>query len=212
MGYKIHDKRDKTYIVVGPPRSGTSLLSKALQDQNINMGDDKTSDSLEDKDFTELNDWIIERAGGTWLEPPPQNKIDRLKKDSVVTKRIKALLKKKKIEFWGVKDPRFTLTLSLYLPHLSDDRYLICIFRKTERHRKHHNSFSLLNRYQQNLIKIIKEFIFIPTDFYKQKRKKITWREMRRQRKRIKSLDPKYIITEKGHTWKYNIKGIRFYK
>lgn len=108
-------------------RSGTSLVSKALSDQGIDMGDMMMS-VYEDKDFLRLNQTLLSDINGCWNRPPKAVDIPISEKRSRSV--IKSLIANKKSQMWGWKDPRTSLTLPAYLPHLSGDVYLFCCFRK----------------------------------------------------------------------------------
>jgi len=161
MGIKINDIRDKSYFIISQPRSGSSFLSESIQQNGIDMGYLKHNNlhTMEDLDFVELNDWILDRAGGTWRNPPQQEKIDILKNDQVVSDRIKELLLSKRNYMYGAKDPRFSLTFSLYIPFLDDDVYIITIFRKPDIERNDPLKIIDQKRYHNNILKIINEFM-----------------------------------------------------
>jgi len=72
-------------------------------------------DFYEDPDFLKLNKLMIRHPDKDW------------------TQEIKQLIKRKKADFWGWKDPRSAFTVDKYLPHLSNDVYLICCFRKPKK-------------------------------------------------------------------------------
>jgi hypothetical protein len=133
----------KTFIVLGMHRSATSLAAKGLY-YNIFMGDNFLSKDesqpygyYEDTDFVHLNDEILEKAGGSWSNPPSHEAIlaqalpfeDKIK-DLISKKEIKAekyAQQRKLIEpCWGWKDPRTTLTIELYMPHVKSPHILAC--------------------------------------------------------------------------------------
>ena len=121
----------KTYIVLGCPGSGTSLISNALTKMGINMGTSNMSTNIwrhEDMGFVKLNGKII---NGHWGYPPHHDTIMESAKN--FTGEIEDLLKlRRQDHLFGWKDPRQPLTIEAYLPYLDDDAYLICIFRKPE--------------------------------------------------------------------------------
>jgi hypothetical protein len=128
----------RTYIVLGMHRSATSFLAKALAEQGVNMGRrlmpaNKWNEHgyFENLDFVELNDLILKEAGGSWCNPPPNDEI--IKTGEKYKDLIKEVIERNRTEMWGWKDPRTSLTLPAYLPYLSGDIYLICIFRNSVR-------------------------------------------------------------------------------
>jgi hypothetical protein len=81
----------------------------------------------EDKRIVELNDEILHRAGGNWLEPPSEEKI--LEQAIHFSDKIKHLIQRKSEGIWGtlgLKDPRLTLTASIWHPHLENPQYVAC--------------------------------------------------------------------------------------
>ena len=116
----------KTYVVLGCPCSGTSLIANALTKMGINMG--ASSWRHEDLRFVNLNGKII---NGHWGSPPPHDVIMESAKN--FTGEIEDLLNiRRQDRLFGWKDPRQPLTIEAYLPYLDDDAYLICVFRKPE--------------------------------------------------------------------------------
>ena len=114
----------KTYVVLGCPCSGTSFIANALTKMGAKMG--ATSWRHEDMGFVKLNAKII---NGSWSQPPSHDSIMESAKN--FTKDIKELLdERRKNYLFGWKDPRQPLTIEAYLPYLTDDVYLVCIFRK----------------------------------------------------------------------------------
>lgn len=124
-------------------RSATSLVAKGLY-YNIFMGDtllakDETQPYgyYEDTDFVKLNDEILDKAGGSWSNPPSHEAIQA--QAPVFESRIKDLISKKEIRAevyaksrklkeacWGWKDPRTTLTVDLYMPHVKSPHIIAC--------------------------------------------------------------------------------------
>jgi len=142
----------KTFVILGMHRSGTSLLAKALHtfdnDPKVSMGDIMLEDAIagnayklegatgsnpqghfEDDEFMQLNERILQAAGGTWFRPPQQQRILSLYEE--FTPEIKDLISKRKSSIWGWKDPRSCLTIDLFHPHIENPHY-ICMFRGVE--------------------------------------------------------------------------------
>jgi len=129
----------KTFVVLGMHRSATSLVAKGL-DTLIHLGDedkmlppaaDNTEGFYENTRFLELNDEILQAAGGNWLEPPSEESI--LAQEPIFEERIKKLIEEESEghSLWGWKDPRTSLTIRLFHPHLVNPHYITC-FRNVE--------------------------------------------------------------------------------
>jgi len=112
-------------IVLGSPRSGSSMTSGIIHKMGINMGTrfvgsgpENPVGFYEDKDFLVLNRKILAEAGGRWDRPPAYPRVADAGK--VLSDQIDSLLKKKnKNKMWGWKEPRTVLTLPLYLKRLN---------------------------------------------------------------------------------------------
>jgi len=75
-------------------------------------------------DFYELNEAILEDAGGNWVQLPSQQAIDEA--GERLRFRIGAEVDRKDWQgLWGWKDPRTCITLGLYLPHLDDVKFVV---------------------------------------------------------------------------------------
>ena len=132
-GIPIRDGSNKTFVVLGMHRSGTSIVAKALHKVGIIMGKftSKIPNFYEDTDFSLLNDKVLSDAGGGWDDIPDEKELKKsMKKHSSDAKN---LVRSKKKKFWGFKDPRTILTYEMYEPFFEDDTYLVCVFRKPEK-------------------------------------------------------------------------------
>jgi len=105
-------------IVLGPHRSGTSLVAGILNTLGVSMGEHfRTGDEFnptgywEDEDFKALNKSILKMAGGTWHEPPAMH--DVYDAGLLLESEIFALLRKR-AHLFGWKDPRQCLTMVCY--------------------------------------------------------------------------------------------------
>lgn len=125
-------------IIIGMHRSGTSLLTRLLDQLGLFVGWKKQGDH-EALFFLALNDWMMAQCGGSWEQPNPiENLLQhrdarRLVADylgvSLRSTRVFSFLGPGKIWKrcpsqlsgpWGWKDPRNTLTLPIWLdlfPH-----------------------------------------------------------------------------------------------
>lgn len=130
-------------IVIGMHRSGTSLLSRALQRAGLFMGVGRTPNA--EAAFTKaLNTWLFHQASATWDRPEAMDELladDKLRPWLLdymggITRgpasmrflgpgrwlRYRSLHRVR--EPWGWKDPRNTYTLPLWLEIFPDARIL----------------------------------------------------------------------------------------
>jgi hypothetical protein len=130
-------REPKTIVVLGMHRSATSLMAKGLNDAGVNMGEHLLGKHesnpwghFEDIEIMQLNEAILKAAGGSWDRPPSEEQI--LAQRQAFDERIHALVKANDANvdpdypLWGWKDPRTTLTIKLYLPHLTNPYFFFC--------------------------------------------------------------------------------------
>jgi len=150
MSVKINDKSNKTYIVLGVPHSATSFIAQSLEKNGVDMGTKESKEGFyENPVFLNLNKEIRNN--------PHCPKIND---------KIRRAIKKNKPKFWGFKDPRTCLSFEHYLPHLDEDVYLICCFRKPKyiiKALKRGKSWrgkekKMIDLYNKSIINIIKKF------------------------------------------------------
>ena len=123
----------KCFIVLGMHRSATSLIAGSLNKNDVVMGFDYIKADTgnpkgywEDKDFLDLNKMILNDVGGSWKNPPTESAI--LKNRSAYADEIEKLVKKREqYPLWGWKDPRTTLTIKLFLPHIKNPHFICCL-------------------------------------------------------------------------------------
>lgn len=60
--------RKEPVIIIGMHRSGTSLLSRVLEQTGVFMGN-KKDENNEALFFLKFNDWILKQANATWDNP-----------------------------------------------------------------------------------------------------------------------------------------------
>lgn len=121
---------DKVYVILGTGHSGTSFLSRCLYEAGVDMGC-KGNDKSEDAIFIDLNNRILEKAGGSWNHPPTREEILTIIPE--FEDEIKTIVKNRRGKFWGWKDPRTTYTISGLLPYLDGDVYLLIAARRPEK-------------------------------------------------------------------------------
>jgi hypothetical protein len=121
-------------IIIGSPRSGTTLLTSMLQQLGMFVGH-KLDENREAIFFQSINDWLLRQSGGAWDNPEAIQYFYASLDDQLPAKNyIRSLMQsprasqflgfKKSINyqdirdldfFWGWKDPRNTYTLPLWL-------------------------------------------------------------------------------------------------
>ena len=123
----------KTFVVLGMHRSATSLAAKGLHDSGVFMGEDLIGacpsniyGHYENRRFVELNNAILLKSGGSWDNPPAEEKI--LDAGKQLKNRIEQTIAQESAnrEFWGWKDPRTTLTIKCYWNYLENPHVIAC--------------------------------------------------------------------------------------
>ena len=150
-------------------RSATSLVAKGLASE-VFMGHDYQPGNegnpqgyYEDLEFANMNDAILRDAGGSWMDPPSEQAIKVAGK--FYRTKIERLVKDRNAQYqlWGFKDPRTTLTYSLWQPFLASP-HLICCFRDPHEVAEslgnrdgmgYNRAMALADEYNQRLINVI---------------------------------------------------------
>lgn len=121
----------KTVVVLGMHRSGTSMVTGVLSRLGVDVGQELLGKHwsnplghFEDRDFLELNNRILEAAGGSWDAPPSEDAIRAQMANFI--KEVKDVIGRKNSSIWGWKDPRTSLTIELYLPYLTNPYFIVC--------------------------------------------------------------------------------------
>jgi hypothetical protein len=129
----MNAKKDPV-IIIGMHRSGTSLISRLLQELGLFVGWDNTNES-EAKFFLARNEKLFQVSGGSWDNPKPidvlvQNEELRAQAIRILTRDLQSwrminyLGPQRYFEYsnvfnldvpWGWKDPRNTFLLPLWL-------------------------------------------------------------------------------------------------
>jgi hypothetical protein len=124
------DKNINMVIILGMHKTGTSMIGGVLSKLGINMGIETLKKHwenpfgyFEDKCLVELNKLILKSANGSWDKPPDRESI--LINEKKFSSDIANLIdKEKKLGVRGWKDPRMSLTIDLYLPHLENPFFI----------------------------------------------------------------------------------------
>jgi hypothetical protein len=118
-------------LILGMHRSGTSFLTKSLHEAGCHLGADLLADTMRDnleghwesRQAVEINDHLLQLAGGAWNSIP-----ERLRSDPETDERMAAFvrtLQAHRVAGW--KDPRTTITFPLWKPHLPDYRVVAAL-------------------------------------------------------------------------------------
>lgn len=127
-------------IIVGMHRSGTSMLSQALEAAGLFLGHKQVPEHQEATFFLRLNMWVMLQTGGGWEAPDSiQYLLDRRSTREAVVEYLRFALRtpravsflgparfaryrsvERLTEPWGWKDPRTTFTLPLWLEVFPD--------------------------------------------------------------------------------------------
>lgn len=112
----------KTFVVLGCGRSGTSLVAGLLHGAGVHMGSflipARATPShaplglFEDERFNMCNSRILGLADGSWAYPPSVDAIMRIDSSAFVAPIVAA----ERQAVWGWKDPRTALTITHWAP------------------------------------------------------------------------------------------------
>lgn len=117
-------------MILGMHRSGTSCLAGLLETAGLFLGRvvrrarHNPKGNRENPEVRRLNDSLLEAAGGSWSDPPES--LDGVRLDRETVQRV--LAPYAGYDSWGLKDPRFLLTHSLWRPYLASAR-MVATFR-----------------------------------------------------------------------------------
>ena len=121
----------KTIIVLGMHRSGTSLTAGILNALGVHLGEKLIGATasnpighFENAEFVELNDTLLLAANGDAAHPPRLSELEAVR--DRFAQKIQRLIARSERDLWGWKDPRTSLTISLYLPFLQNPYVVLC--------------------------------------------------------------------------------------
>jgi hypothetical protein len=129
-------KKSSQFVVVGVPRSGTSLVAGILESLGVDMGSpppafkgqwprswSNPTGYIEDSSFLKLNKLLMgqsaNRVSAHLLIHPSENEIREFRE------RLEFIISTKRGD-WGWKDPWTLVTLRHYLPYLANPKLLFC--------------------------------------------------------------------------------------
>src|SRR3989338_2454202 len=148
-----NDFEQKTIVVLGAPRSGTSVVTGILTMCGVNMGNfflpaDRFNPKgyFEDLEIQELNKKILKNVDAD-IDKPPIDIIKDTKED--IKKELFTILNKKNNNLlWGWKDPRTVFTIDCFIPHLNNPYFVICTRNPCDNAESisEHTGFNFLNQ------------------------------------------------------------------
>lgn len=174
---KQADLPQKTIIILGMHRSGTSCLTGSLQEAGLDLGEHSTWNPHNQKGNREngaimvLNEAILEASGGSWNHPPAR--VNWLAEHRRRAAEIIAGNADKPA--WGFKDPRTLITFEGW-SELLPDAQLIGIFRnpravaesllnRSQAIADQAHAYRLWNTYNRRLLQLHRQYRFPILDF-----------------------------------------------
>jgi len=132
----VNNVTDKTVLVLGPPRSGTSLLANILHHMGVDMGNIRNPDYenptgyYEDSDLQSIQDKIIKDCGEEYNGFNLPDVEDIIIKGKPYTDEIEKYIsnrKKSKHDIWGWKTIQTSLMLPLFIPFLNNVHVIVSL-------------------------------------------------------------------------------------
>jgi hypothetical protein len=127
-------------VVMGCHRGGSSLAADVLRALGVDMGQRFSPSNAinpygywEDLDFHDMNRRILKAAGGSWYDPPDENRLMTYTMPRF-GQEIKELIRRKsrRSTLWGWKDPRTVLTWTFYEYWVNEPVKLVRAIRDRE--------------------------------------------------------------------------------
>ncbi len=108
----------RTVVITGPPRSGTSMIAQLLHSAGVHLGSLLLTNAephnekglYEDDKVIKINDLLLATCGGSWVIPPREEDLARVDPGTIIESVCVAEQRK----VWGFKDPSFSLLLDLW--------------------------------------------------------------------------------------------------
>lgn len=123
-------------LVVGMHRSGTSVVSGMLSKLGVGFGRNllgatyaNPDGHYEDKQIIKINEEILMSAGGSWDAPPTCEKIKVAfnKRKEEIRRYLRSEGSKESGAYFGVKEPRISLMLPMYVDMLGDVKIIYVV-------------------------------------------------------------------------------------
>ena len=120
----------RAFVILGSPRSGTSLVAGILERLGVYMGERfvppgqfNQAGAYENLDFVELNNRIMAAIKGDEYGVPNPDRLS--KAPEIFADEARAVIEKNERELWGWKDMRTNFTLPVYKPWLENPTYIV---------------------------------------------------------------------------------------
>jgi hypothetical protein len=179
-------RQQKTVIVLGTARSGTSVTAGMLASLGVDMGNvgyptqSNPRGAFEDRDFERLHKEMFNaiEGGKTYWDHPTREQVMALKE--AADSRIQRLIREKSQgkSLWGWKNPRTVLTIDLFLPYVANPHFVM-VFRNpltiaysSVEHTKNSarsvdllSGLKLANFYQKEMLDFLERHPELPTIF-----------------------------------------------
>jgi len=176
----------KTVVLLGLARSGTSTVTGVLHLLGVDMGAREYADkwnpmgSFEDKDFQRLHKEIFDLVGKgvNYWNPPTYEALMGLSQE--LAPRIRSLIAEKAEgkQLWGWKHTRTILTIDLFLEYLENPHFVVvyrnplATARSSVKHTQRyedpldfHRALNLVNFYHEQLLRFYERHPDLPTSF-----------------------------------------------
>jgi hypothetical protein len=134
---------ERPVIIIGMHRSGTTMLTRLLEQAGLFVGRDLCPDTHESRYFQRVNDWILQQPGATWDNPEALRFLWSDARSTALAREyvrwqltglpviryfgvggVLQRLASAQRGPWGWKDPRTTYTLPLWLSLFPDAKVL----------------------------------------------------------------------------------------
>lgn len=123
-------------LVVGMHRSGTSVVSGMLSKLGVDFGRNllgatyaNPDGHYEDKRLIKINEELLMAAGGSWDAPPACDRIKSAldKRKEEIEKYLRSEVGASSGAYFGIKEPRISLMLPMYIGMLGDVKIVYVI-------------------------------------------------------------------------------------
>lgn len=170
----------KTIIVIGQPRSGTSVTIGMLKIMGVDLGgplDERVdppvhlTPTFENYKVMNINNSLLAKTNGSLFYPP-----DEIGSDDNLDLQLQEFVAQNKSEIWGFKDPRFSYTFDIWKKYLPNP-YIVFTRREDEKlvdailrysfTMEHHVIRANIKKYKENVKRWAKEYPHFFMDFEK---------------------------------------------
>lgn len=116
-------------------RSGTSLTANLIHEMGFHVSDNLWTDKFnkkgywEDREVVGTNDLILHALGGDWkqVRRPGLSWLTRVNLKALGGRVRRIMNQYPSMRAWVMKDPRMSVTLPLWMPHMRSARFVLCV-------------------------------------------------------------------------------------